>query len=173
MKKKMKLISWTKSSLVYNLCFNNDIKTQRVLRWRVKVEEFLPFVHHIDGEKNILAYQLSRLEIIPTPAQLAEGKKLVEPAEVTDGEDEDEAYFMDQEFTGLYDDDVWECYLNLPDLEHPKNNPLSYAYIREKQQEDNALLALQAKYPNNYVNMELDDEEDEIICYKKHPERDD
>ena len=33
-----------------NLCFNNDIKTQRVLRWRVKVEEFSPFVHHIDGE---------------------------------------------------------------------------------------------------------------------------
>ena len=70
-----------------NLCFNNDIKTQRVLRWRVKVEEFSPFVHHIDGEKNILADQLSRLEIIPTPAQLAEGKKLVEPAEVTDDED--------------------------------------------------------------------------------------
>jgi hypothetical protein len=59
-----------------------------------------------DGEKNILADQLSRLEIIPTPAQLAEGKKLVEPAEVTDDEEEDEAYFMDQEFTGLYDNNV-------------------------------------------------------------------
>ena len=42
---------------------------------------------------------MSRLEIIPTPAQLAEGKKLVEPAEVTDDEDEDEAYFLDQEFS--------------------------------------------------------------------------
>jgi hypothetical protein len=42
---------------------------------------------------------------------------------------------------------------------------LSYAYIHEKQQEDDALLDLQAKYPNNYVNMELDDEGDEIICY--------
>ena len=76
---------------------------------------------------------------------------------------------MDQEFSGLYDEDVWEClecYLNLPELEHPENNPLSYAYIHEKQQEDHALLALQAKYPNNYVNMELDDEGDNIICYK-------
>ena len=36
-----------------NLCFNNDIKTQRVSRWCVKVEEFLPFVHHIDGEKKL------------------------------------------------------------------------------------------------------------------------
>jgi hypothetical protein len=36
-----------------NLCFNNDIKTQRVSCWCVKVEEFLPFVHHIDGEKKL------------------------------------------------------------------------------------------------------------------------
>jgi hypothetical protein len=49
-----------------NLCFNNDIKTQRVLRSHVKVEEFSPFVHHIDGERNILTDQLSCLEIIPT-----------------------------------------------------------------------------------------------------------
>jgi hypothetical protein len=104
------------------------------------------------------------------------GKKLVEPAEVTDDEEEYEAYFMDQEFSSLYDEDVWEClecYLNLPGSEHPENNPLSYAYIHEKQQEDDALLALQAKFPNNYVNMELDDEGDDIICYKKHPDRDD
>jgi hypothetical protein len=97
------------------------------------------------------------------------GKKLVEPAEVTDDEEEYEAYFMDQEFSSLYDEDVWEClecYLNLPGSEHPENNPLSYAYIHEKQQEDDALLALQAKFPNNYVNMELDDEGDDIICYK-------
>jgi hypothetical protein len=112
---------------------------------------------------------LSRLEIIPTPTQLVEGNKLIEPAEVTDDEEEDEAYFMDKEFFGLYDEDLWEClqcYLNLPESEHPENNPLSYAYIHEKQQEDDALLALQAKFPNNYVNMELDDEGDDIICYK-------
>jgi hypothetical protein len=121
-----------------NLCFNKDSKTQRVLRWGIKVEEFSPFLHHIDGEKNILADQLSHLEIIPTPAQLAEGKKLVEPTEVTvtddEGDENDEAYFLDQEFSGLYDNDIWdcvECYLNLPELEHPENNPLSYAYIRE------------------------------------------
>jgi hypothetical protein len=51
------------------------------------------------------------LEIIPTPAQLAEGKELVDPTEVTDdeGEKNDEAYFLDQEFSGLYDNDVWDC----------------------------------------------------------------
>ena len=45
-----------------SLCFNKDIKTQHVLRWCIKVEEFSPFLHHIDGEKNILADQLSCLK---------------------------------------------------------------------------------------------------------------
>ena len=119
-----------------------------MLRWHTKLEEFSPFIHYIEGERNILADQLSRLERLPTPAQLAEGKKLVEPAEVTDEEtdsSDDEAYFLEKEFSGLYDETIWDvikCYLNLPEAEHPENNPLSYAYIYEKQQEDNALLAL-------------------------------
>jgi hypothetical protein len=59
------------------------------------------------------------------------------PTPRTDDETEppdDEAYFLEKEFSGLYDDTVWdviECYLNLPEAEHPENNPLSYAYIRE------------------------------------------
>jgi hypothetical protein len=46
-----------------------------------------------------------------------EGKKLVKPAEVFNKE-EDEVFFLDQEYSGLYDDKVWECidcYLNLPE----------------------------------------------------------
>ncbi len=137
-----------------NLTFNEDIKTQRVLRWCAKLNEFLPFIHYIEGERNILAGQLSRLERLPTPAQLAEGKKLVEPAELlmkTDSSD-DEAYFLEKEFSCLYDETSWnviKCYLNLPEAEHPEKKPLSYAYIRERRQEDDALLALLNKYPDN------------------------
>eukprot|EP00956_Cyclotella_meneghiniana_P028622 scaffold67268_cov42-Cyclotella_meneghiniana.AAC.1 len=113
-----------------NLTFNNDIKTQRVLRWRTKIEEFSPYIHYITGEKNVLADNLSRLHRLPTPATLAKGKKLVEPAEVTDdeGESDDEAFFLEQEFTGMYDDTVWECiecYLNFPDTDTPEENPFS------------------------------------------------
>ena len=64
------------------------------------------------------------------------------------------AYFLDQEFSGLYDDEVWEwieCYLNLPDTPHPDENPLNYAHICEMKQQDEQLLALQVKYPDNYV----------------------
>jgi hypothetical protein len=68
---------------------------------------------------------------------------------------------------------IWECIawsLNLPDTLHLDDNPLNYAYICELlQQQDNQLLALQVKYPDNYVNPQLDDDDDDIICYKKDP----
>ncbi len=96
-----------------NLTFDT-LKTQCMLCWRTKIEEFSPMLHYIEGPRNILAINLSWLHCLVTPAQIMEGKKLVEPAEVSN-EVEDKAYFLDQEYSGLYDEDVWECiecYLN-------------------------------------------------------------
>jgi hypothetical protein len=96
-----------------NLTFES-LKTQRVLRWHTKIEEFSPMLHYIKGPRNILAGNLSRLHRLVTPAQIAEGKKLAEPAEVSI-EEEDEAYLLDQEYSGLYNENIWkciECYLN-------------------------------------------------------------
>jgi hypothetical protein len=107
-----------------------------------------PMSQYIKGPHNILVDNLSRLHHLVTPAQIAEGKKLVEPAEVSN-EEEDKEYFLDQEYSGLYDDDIRECieyYLNLPDTPHPDENPLNYAHTRELQQQDEQLLALQVKY---------------------------
>ncbi len=151
-----------------NLMFNTH-KTQHVLRWHTKIEEFSPILHYIKGPCNILVDNFSRLHCLVTPAQNAEGKKLIEPAEVSN-EEEDEAYFFDQEYSGLYDEDLWECiecYLNLPDSPHPDENPFNYAHICELQQPDEQLLALQVKYPDNYVNLQLDDEVNDIICYNR------
>eukprot|EP00804_Cyclotella_cryptica_P015823 CCRYP_006328-RE/>CCRYP_006328-RE protein AED:0.09 eAED:0.09 QI:0/-1/0/1/-1/1/1/0/883 len=153
-----------------NLTFDM-LKTQSVLRWRTKVEEFSPMLHYIEGPRNILADNLSWLHRLVTPVQIAEGKKLIEPAVVSDNEDDD-GYFLDQEFSGLYDNDIWdciECYLNLPESDRPDQNPLNYAHIHEQQQQDDKLLALQVKYPDNYVYMDLDDDVNDIIFYKKDP----
>ncbi len=128
-------------------------------------------LHYIEGPRNIFADNLSRLHRLVTPAQILEGKKLIEPAEVSI-EEEDEAYFLDQEYSGLYDENVWECiecYLNLPDTPRPDENPLNYAHIHELQQQDEQLLSLQVKYLASYVNLQLDDDVDDIICYKKDP----
>jgi hypothetical protein len=37
------------------------------------------------------------------------------------------------------------------------------------QQQDEQLLALQVKYPDSYVNLQLDDDINGIIFYKKDP----
>jgi hypothetical protein len=128
-------------------------------------------LHYIEGPCNILANNLSRLHCLVTPTQIAEGKTLIEPAKVSNKE-EDKAYFLDQEYTGLSDNDVWkciECYLNLPDTPHPDENLLNYAHICELQQQDEQLLALQVKQLDNYVKLQLDDDVDDIIYYKKDP----
>ena len=153
-----------------NLTFN-DLKTQHALQWCNKIEEFSPWLHYIEGKKNILPDNLSCLLCLPDSVQLAEGKKLVEPAVVSDNEDEDEeAYLMDHDWSGINDIDILEAleyYLNFPDIPYPEQNPLSYEYLREKQQADKQLLALQQKYPEQYINMNLDDDVDDIICYVK------
>ncbi len=46
---------------------------------------------------------------------------------------------------------------------------MNYAHIREFQQRDEQLLALQVKYPDNYFNLQQDDNINDIICYKKDP----
>jgi hypothetical protein len=60
-------------------------------------------------------------------------------------------------------------YLNLSETPHPDQNLLNYTHICELQQQDKQLLALQVKYPDNYINLQLDDDIDDIICYKKDP----
>jgi hypothetical protein len=95
-------------------------------------------LHYIEGPRNILADNFSRLYCLVTPAQIVEKKKLVEPTEVSI-EEEDKAYFLDQEYSGLHGENIWECiecYLNLPDTPHPDENPLNYAHFRELQQHD-------------------------------------
>jgi hypothetical protein len=70
-------------------------------RLAYKIEEFSPMLHYIKGPHNILAKNLSWLHCLVTQAQIAEGKKLVEPAVVSNGEEE-KVYFLDQEHSGLY-----------------------------------------------------------------------
>jgi hypothetical protein len=79
-----------------------------------KIKEFSPMLHLIKGPHNILANNLSRLHCLVTPAQIVKGKKLLELAEASN-EEEDKAYLLDQEYSGIYDEDIWECiecYLN-------------------------------------------------------------
>jgi hypothetical protein len=81
----------------------DTLKMQCMLSWHTKIEEFSPI--YIEGPHNILTDNLSRLHCLVTLVQIAEGKKLVEPAEVSN-EKEDKRYYLDQEYSNLYDEDV-------------------------------------------------------------------
>jgi hypothetical protein len=68
-----------------NLTFDT-LKTQCVLCWHTKIEEFSPMLQYIEGPCNILANNLSRLHCLFAPAQITEGNKLEEPAVVSNKE---------------------------------------------------------------------------------------
>ena len=142
-----------------NLTFDT-LNTQRVLRWRSYVEEYSPILHYIEGEKNILADNLSRLHRLPTPDDIKSGTPMVDPTSVTEI-DEVEGYFLDQHYSGISDDDItdmFECYLNIPEQDSPEENLLNYGHMREQQQADAQLLARQEKYPEQFINISLDDD---------------
>ena len=99
-------------------------------------------MHYIEGPNNILADNLSRLHRLVTPAQIAEGKNLIDPADVSEEED---AFMIDPVNSGLNNKeilDAFECYLNLPDDNNLEKNMLTYNHICEQQKADRKLLEL-------------------------------
>lgn len=114
----------------------DTLKMHHFLCWH-KVEGSSPTLHFSEGPHNILADNLSRLHHLVKKAQIAEGKCLIDPAVVSNNKDQ--LYFLKQEYAGINDDEIRQtpgCYLNLPEMQHPYLNPLTYAHICEQQQRD-------------------------------------
>ena len=58
-----------------------------------------------------------------------------------------------------------ECFLNLPCLVDPGNNPLNYKYLAEQQVEDEKLQQMAKIKPDNYVMKTLN--RHKVLCYVK------
>lgn len=129
-------------------------QTQRVLRWRLFLEEFQPSFFYIKGQQNVVADTLSRLPRAGSSSLV--GK---EPSQ-NFVSDENENFFI-----SLIDDvDLAECFLVHPIFDTEERHPLSYNTIREYQQKDNALKeAAQNALKEQYIYKQLGDSE--IICY--------
>jgi len=102
------------------------LNSQRVLRWRLFIEEFGPKFHYIKGDDNCLADAFSR---VPTKHSAIIQDRLNLP-QSTDG------------FYSIMDDpELLQCFLNYPDPAHVRS-PLDYQLLQQEQVTD---LELQAK----------------------------
>ena len=165
------------------------LNTQRVLRWRMYVEEYHPKIHYIPGSDNAIADGFSR---VPRKEDIEEEKKAAQAKpddelesylsymkdavnsliEIKRVEYDDMLFLNDSEvsddleafYSMLDDPELFECLINLPEVDTPQHNPLNYSWIHEQQQADNQLIRLQRKKPENYITKEFEDNV-KLICY--------
>ena len=150
-----------------NITFNR-LNTQRVVRWRLFLEEFSPIFHYIKGETNTLADALSRLSI-------SEGQDLDtsrnEPRNPMDlykaplSFDTVEYDPLQTFHTMVMDEELSECFIHLPD-QAGVPFVLDYNTISESQAQDAELRELIAKYPQRYIQQVLAPDT-RVYCYIK------
>jgi transposase InsO family protein len=138
-----------------NLTFEN-LTSQRVLRWRCFVEEYSPTLHYVRGPENVLADAYSRV-----PRAESMGQK-----SMPNNDDVVDEHYLDAFFSVLDEPELLDCFVNLPAMKTPANNPLDYEFIREQQQEDAVLLKRSKKYPDRYM-YKIFENDMEILCYVK------
>ena len=122
-----------------NLTFAN-LNSQRVLRWRLFLEEFNPIFHHLKGENNTFAGALSRLP-------LKEGQRAADdihqatsphvhrrslPEGSTSNDDASAHSFS----ICMDDDDLLHCFLNFPEVTPDKQFALDFKSMPEEQNND-------------------------------------
>ncbi len=103
-----------------NLVYKH-FNTERVMRWRLLLEEYGPELQYIKGEKNIVADALSRLEMM----SVEEYHRQYSPSGIPESFAADDGIF-------------------------PMNYPLSYKQLRHEQQRDQELQSEVQKNPDKY-----------------------
>jgi hypothetical protein len=120
-----------------NLTFTN-LTLQRVLRWRLFLEEFAPTFHCVKGSDNVIADTLSRLPIAPDDPFDEGSPSLGKSVDVND----DVASFS----ITMDDSEMLECFLH-----HPDPNeivfPFDYARLQHQQFDDFSLQHARAMHP--------------------------
>ena len=140
------------------------INSQRVLRWRLFLEEFNPIFHYIEGDANTLADALSRLSVkegqeVESTKTASTNNKLppLVPRDVIDSPEDgmhaDELGTPDDHFYSLLvdDDDILECLLNYPEVTPEQPFALDWQRIAAEQESQAGLLDLLETDPEHYT----------------------
>ena len=147
-----------------NLTFNN-FNTQRVLRWRCFLEDYSPKLYYLEGKLNILADAFSRLPRFDS-SDAMEGKN---PDSSMTPELLD--FYLNAEEPGFYEclkhlpemDTYFETMDSLLNLPSSDNNPLSYLWLKDTQDEDHELIDRCKEDKSRYHLRKFD--EVELVCF--------
>jgi hypothetical protein len=144
-----------------NITFSR-LNTQRVLRWRLYLEEYSPIIHYIQGKYNTLADALSRLPFSERQKQQNSTKNPNDQYKNPDSSLDDSLYSM-----AIDDDDLLDCFVHLPDQ---AGIPfvLDYETIADAQTRDAELQHSVQQEPNKYVQQMLAPNT-HVWCYIKEP----
>ena len=165
-----------------NLTFKT-FNTQRVLRWRLAIEDFAPTFRYIEGKNNVLADCFSRL---PRMESTAEGKNSKRPTnkgkvinfekiETTKDEEEDsflgacrfkccrEKYTPDSFSFFVDEPEMFESFLNYPPLQQMQC-PVTIQNIQQHQFEDEELNNRRRENPMRFPVREIEGRQ--VICYR-------
>jgi hypothetical protein len=122
-----------------NLTYAN-LNSQRVMRWRLFLEEFNPKFHYIKGESNSLADALSRL-----PLQERQETEVSQSTSLEVVQKQLSAQMVDDDRSvhsfsvAIDDDEILGCFLNFPEVDAQHQFALDYREIANAQQNDHVL----------------------------------
>jgi transposase InsO family protein len=149
-----------------NLLFNN-LQTQRVLRWRLFVEEYAPIFHYIEGSQNKAADALSRLPFserqnyeYPYPEKSSDVLRQVNTAVKTDSSVE-VFYSMATD-----EPDLLDCFIHLPDQQDVPFH-MDFQTIAQAQLQDAALLQQSMSQPHKVQQRNYNGTQ--LYCYISAP----
>jgi len=141
---------------------NHNLTSQRVLRWRLFLEEYHPIFHYIKGSSNTLADSLSRLPRMERQSDMAVKQPNAPTASDNQfAENHKEAHFF---LISLNDDSMLDCFLNFLEVTQDEPFPVNFKTIQEEQDRDAELLQLLHNEATKFARQVMSDNTN-LICY--------
>ena len=138
---------------------------QRILQWRIFLDEFDTTIHYIEGKKNVLADCFSRLPRMEKPSvgdsELQDKGTLIDFEGIEVPKDDQE--IDGESFVCVPDTAISECLLNLPPL-IKMNNPITITSIVNHQGSDLPLQQKRIQDSDHYEHQEF--QQFDVICFK-------
>ena len=149
------------------------LNSQRVLRWRLFIEEFHPIFHYIKGAQNTLADALSRLPRLEKGEEMtASHPKLHQqslsagigmPTPETSGESLASSILDDEE--------IVQCLLNFPEVAADETFALDYSAMSTAQQTDERIQRLVQSNPQEYAPHVFTEGDEPVVCHMIGPDK--